>query len=78
MKTPAQQTAARCLKDARAMLGPGWNHVSREIRRALVQERVFRIVLSQDESVAPTTVLRVAHAVAEAVDALVDAEGSTD
>lgn len=64
------KTAQRLLQQAKAMLGPGWNHVSEDIQRALVMERVLVLVLSQDESIDPVTVLRVMRELAAEVDAL--------
>lgn len=56
------------------MLGPGWWHVSKDIRQALVLERVLLLVLSQDESIRPETVLKTAHALTEEVRRLLEQE----
>jgi hypothetical protein len=55
-KTKAQILAAGCVKNAKEMLGSGWNHVSDDIRWGLVSSQILAIFLGQDETINPVKV----------------------
>lgn len=65
-RTQAQQIARHCIQEARDMLGPGWGHVSDEIRWGLVMARVVGVIRIQDESTSPATVLAYFNALVDA------------
>lgn len=52
--THAEQIAARCVKHAKAQLGAGWEHVSRDVRWGLVCAEIVSVMAGQDDSVSDT------------------------
>jgi len=47
--TRIQKLAAKCVKDAQATLGHGWDHVSEDIRFGLVSANIIAICIEQDD-----------------------------
>lgn len=52
----ARALADTCILAAKATLGPGWNHVSRTIQRALILDRVVSVIRCQDDSISPQAI----------------------
>lgn len=57
-RTHSEQIAGRCIDEAKAMLGPGWGHLSSEIQWGLVAARIVGVIQTQDESTPPESVIR--------------------
>jgi len=53
--------AKRCVAQARAQLGSGWDHVSPALRAGLVDSAVLGVVLSLDEGTRPERVVAMLH-----------------
>lgn len=73
-RTHAEQIASRSIEAARKLLGPGWCHVSQEIRRGLVDTQILGVILGQDESLPVAKVLGYLRELSGAADAILDAE----
>lgn len=56
--THVRLIARREYDAARRMLGPGWAHVSSEVRRGLVFANIVGVIRGQDESIDAASVLR--------------------
>ena len=67
----AKRIAKDCYGRAREMLGKGWSHVSVDIQRALVMEKVLANLLNQDESIDAHSALELTKMVAREADLLV-------
>jgi hypothetical protein len=61
--THARRIALTCIKDAKGLLGSGWNHVSKEIQWGLVCTHILAVCLGQDETVPDANVRRMMIAV---------------
>lgn len=55
--------AKQSVKKAQAMMGDGWNHVSKDIQWGLVATHILGLILAQDEGNDPRRVLEMAAAV---------------
>lgn len=58
----------KAIADAKALLGPGWYHVSPAIRRGLVMEGVVAVLYGQDESIDPARVVALMRDLVEEVN----------
>lgn len=73
-KSHAEQIAQREYLRVKKAAGKCWAHYDSEMRQGLVYARILLVVLGQDESIAPTHVLRYAHELTQAAAALLDAD----
>jgi hypothetical protein len=73
-KTPAEQVAERIVKQTRAKLGPGWDHVSQELRRGLVSTALVNTMLGQPATVSAQELVDHLRELVNATDALIGAE----
>lgn len=61
IKSDVMAKAKRCVKEARAMMGSGWDHIGPELRLALVHSKVLAVVTGQCEQVSGEAVRRLAN-----------------
>lgn len=68
------RNAKDIVKSSKAMLGPGWNHVSAEIRESIALAHVLTVMLSQDESIKAETILKTTREIADEVRRILNEE----
>lgn len=57
--THQERIAKNCIRQAQAILGAGWDHVSKDIQWGLVSANVLALFDQQDDEVSPERI--VAH-----------------
>ena len=68
----AKRVAKDCYDAAKRMMGAGWAHVSEDIQRALVMDRVLQVMRNQDESIDARTILAFTRLIADEADAILN------